>query len=112
MRICQLFGIKNKRIGCSRCAYIEKVANLDNSVLSPKGGLTDSQLATTYSLSDLFAFVKQYDKEFHPKPVSKHLVRDGERIQLYHQTENESGGRSLTQIVQWSKSQRTGKKEC
>ena len=66
--------------------YIEKVAEFDNSVLSSNGGLTESPSTTTYSIADLFAFVKQYDKEFKPIEVNENLVEKetGEPIKMYH----------------------------
>ncbi len=69
---------------------ITKVANLPNSVLFHKEGLTEGELATTYSISDLFKIVKQYDKDFNPKPVNKaFLNEDGAPKVLYHGTNAE-----------------------
>ena len=72
------------------CQFVNKKA----IKIEPTGGQLGNNSSSSrpnidsiYSISDLFALVKKYDKEFHPKPVSKHLVRDGESIQLYHQTE-------------------------
>ena len=40
------------------------------------------------SISDLFALIKQYDKEFSPQPVSEHVLNeDGTPKELYHGTE-------------------------
>lgn len=45
---------------------------------------------TTYSISDLFAFVKQYDAEFSPKPVNEaFLNEDGTPKVFYHGTDAE-----------------------
>lgn len=69
--------------------YIEKVAELDNGVLSENGGLTDSRSATKYTVSDLFALVKQYDGDFHPHEVSSELLNDdGTPKEFYHGTPN------------------------
>ena len=69
---------------------ITKVANLPNSVHFHKEGLTEGELATTYSISDLFKIVKQHDKNFHPKPVNQTLLNeDGTLKVLYHGTNAE-----------------------
>ena len=67
---------------------IEKVASVPNGVLSENGGLTSETNATTYSISDLYALVKQYDKDFKPKTVNPALLNeDGTPKMLYHQTD-------------------------
>ncbi len=69
---------------------IEKVAEFDNGVHLENEGLTESHSTTTYSISDLFAFVKQYDKNFSPKPVHEALLNeDGTPKAFYHGTSNE-----------------------
>lgn len=58
--------------------YIEKVAEIDNSVLPDDGGLTESH-STTFmnSIADLYALVKQYDKDIVPAPeASLYLLND------------------------------------
>ena len=44
---------------------------------------------TTYSISDLFSLVKQYDKNFSPKPSSKVVNADGTPKVMYHGSPNE-----------------------
>ncbi len=68
--------------------YIQKVAEFDNGVHSNKGGLTDSPSATTYSIADLYDFVKTYDKKFTPAPkISPLLLNDdGTPKVFYHGT--------------------------
>ncbi len=69
---------------------ITKVANIPNSVLSNKGGLTEDTFATSISISDLFAIVKKYDTEFNPRPVNKNLVNeDGTPKVFYHGTDTD-----------------------
>ena len=41
---------------------------------------------TNYTVSDLYAFVKQYDKEFRPTESSKVVDKDGKPLVVYHQT--------------------------
>ena len=48
---------------------IKEVATTPDSVLSVSGGLTDGAPATTYTVADLFAFVKENVPDFQPKPV-------------------------------------------
>lgn len=48
---------------------IKKVATAPYGVLSVSGGLTNGAPATTYTVADLFAFVKENVPEFQPKPV-------------------------------------------
>lgn len=65
---------------------IKKVATLHTGVHSNNGGLT-RQVTTNYSISELFEFVKQYDKSFTPKPVDQHMVNeDGTPKKFYHGT--------------------------
>lgn len=69
---------------------IIKVADIPNSVLFQKEGLTDDTSATVYSIADLFKIVKQYDKDFKPKPVNPLLLNeDGTPKVLYHGTNAE-----------------------
>ena len=48
---------------------IKKVATAPYGVLSVSGGLTNGAPATTYTIADLFAFVKENVPDFQPKPV-------------------------------------------
>lgn len=67
---------------------IQKIAELPNGVLSQKGGLTKGSSAITISISDLYALVKTYDKEFSPKPVNPALLNeDGTPLVVYHGTD-------------------------
>ncbi len=66
---------------------IQKVADLPNGVSESKPSLSDDKSATTYSISDLFEFVKQFDKDFKPKPVNEvFLNEDGTPKVFYHGT--------------------------
>ena len=68
---------------------IQKVANIPNSVLSTSGGLTDDTSATTISVADLFALVKQYDKDFSPKAANPLLLDENKQPKVvYHGTPN------------------------
>ncbi len=70
---------------------IEKVASVPNGVLSENGGLTSETNATTYSISDLYALVKRYDKDFKPKAVNHALLNeDGTPKVVYHGTNSEA----------------------
>lgn len=70
---------------------IEKVASVADGVLSENGGLTEATHATTYSISDLYALVKQYDKDFKPKAVSPALLNeDGTPKVVYYGTNSEA----------------------
>ena len=70
--------------------YIEKVAEFDNGVHLENESLTESHSTTNYSIADLFAFVKQYDKEFSPKPVNELMLdEDGTPKVFYHGTNAE-----------------------
>ena len=65
---------------------IEEVADIDNSVLS-KGGLTGSLSATSdYTVADLYALVKRYDRDFHGSEPSAVINRDGTPRVVYHRT--------------------------
>ena len=80
--------------------YIEKVAEIDNGVLLNDEGLTESHSTTTYSISDLFGFVKQYDAEFSPKPVHKVLLNeDGTPKVFYHGTSERFSAFSVDEIA-------------
>ena len=62
--------------------YIEKVADLSGGRTSEKtrsGGSTNGKSTTTYSISDLYGFVKTFDKDFTPVPeVSEYMLnKDG-----------------------------------
>ena len=77
---------------------IQKIAELPNGVLSQKGGLTKGSSAITLSISDLYALVKTYDKEFSPKPVNPALLNeDGTPKVVYHGTNSEFWSFDLTQ---------------
>lgn len=57
--------------------YIEKVADLSADALSDNnrsGGSANDKSATTYSISDLYALVKAYDKDFHAKDANPELL--------------------------------------
>ncbi|MBQ4067566.1 MAG: hypothetical protein IJD22_07980, partial [Clostridia bacterium] len=72
--------------------YIEKIADNIGGRTSGKnrsGGSTNDISAINYSISDLFALVKQYDKEFKPKPVHGLLVEKGNPRKFYHGTNSE-----------------------
>ena len=56
---------------------IEKIADLSDGVLSQKGGLTEDKSTTSISISDLYALVKGYDKDFKSQPSSKVVNADG-----------------------------------
>ena len=50
-------------------------------------GDMEGSMPLTHSVSDLFALVKQYDKEFSPKPVNEHVLNDdGTPKVFYHGT--------------------------
>ena len=67
---------------------VKKVANIPRSVLSTSGGLTDGTSATTISISDLFALVKQYDKDFSPKSANTMLLDENKQPRVfYHGTD-------------------------
>lgn len=73
--------------------YIEKVAELSADALSEKngsGGSTMRNSTTTYSVADVYSFVKQYDKEFTSAPeVNPRLLnKDGTPKVFYHGTPN------------------------
>ncbi len=66
---------------------IKKIAELPDGVLEGNPSLSDDNSATTYSVSDLYDFVKQYDKDFHPKSVTPLLLNeDGTPKKFYHGT--------------------------
>ena len=72
--------------------YIEKIAdNVGGRTFEKSriGGSTNDTSAI-YNIPDLFEFVKRYDPEFKPKPVSKHLLNaDGTPKVLYHGTRSQ-----------------------
>ena len=48
--------------------------------------------ASDISIADLFAFVKQYDKEFSPKPVNELMLDENKEPRVfYHGTKKENG---------------------
>lgn len=49
------------------------------------------KVSTIKSVSDLFNFVKQNDKDFNPKSVSKVVNEDGTPKVVYHGTSSENG---------------------
>lgn len=67
---------------------IKKVADIPNGVHSANGGLTEDTSTTTYSISDLYNFVKTYDKDFSPAPTVSEAVlnEDGTPNVFYHGT--------------------------
>ncbi len=65
---------------------IEKIADLSDGVLSQKGGLTEDKSTTSISISDLYALVKSYDKDFKSQPSSKVVNTDGTPKVVYHGT--------------------------
>ncbi len=69
--------------------YIEMIAGIDRGVYSSEGGLTDSHPATDFSVADLFALVKRFDKDFSPKPASKVVDEDGRPMVVYHGTDSD-----------------------
>lgn len=74
--------------------YIEKVADVTGrrtfSQRNSGGSTNGNTSATTYSIADLLAFVKQYDKEFSPKPVHEAMLNDdGTPKVFYHGTNAE-----------------------
>ena len=60
--------------------YIKKVADITGGRTfedTRSGGSTDGKSTTTYSISDLYSFVKQFDKEFTPAPeVSEYVLNE------------------------------------
>ena len=72
--------------------YIEKVADLSADALpdnNRSGGSANDKSATTYSISDLYALVKAYDKDFHAKEeASKVVDEDGKPLVVYHGTKD------------------------
>lgn len=65
---------------------IEKIADLSGGVLSQKGGLTEDKSTTSISISDLYALVKGYDKDFKSQPSSKVVNANGTPKVVYHGT--------------------------
>lgn len=67
---------------------IKKVADIPNGVHSANGGLTEDTSTTTYSISDLYDFVKTFDKDFTPAPTVSKVVlnEDGTPKVFYHGT--------------------------
>lgn len=69
--------------------YIEKVADNVGSLTRFRGAESTNDVSTTdYSISDLYSFVKRYDKDFTParKVSSALLNEDGTPRVVYHQT--------------------------
>ena len=71
--------------------YIQKVADDIGGRTSGEtrsGGSTNDISATYFSISDLFALVKQYDPEFKPRPVHEDMIdlKTGKPKLFYHQT--------------------------
>ncbi len=67
---------------------IKKVADLPDGVSEGIPSLSDDRSATINSIADLFALVKQYDKEFSPKAVDPvFLNEDGTPKVFYHGTD-------------------------
>ena len=42
------------------------------------------------NISDLFSFVKQYDKEFNPKPVNPLVLNEDGTLKVFYHSTNES----------------------
>ena len=78
----------NKRFHNLR--YIEKIADVPGGRTFDRnrsGGSTIENSTINYSISDLFKLVKQYDKDFHYKPVDPVLLnKDGTPKVFYHGT--------------------------
>src|SRR5699024_4339822 len=55
------------------------------SVLA-QGRLNSGAVADTYTVADLFALVKRFDKDFAPKPASEVVDEDGRPKVMYHGT--------------------------
>jgi|GEM_PF-4992574 len=78
---------------------IKEVATTPDSVLSVSEGLTDGAPATTYTVADLFAFVKENVPDFQPKPVHPALLNEeGTPKVFYHGTGSEFYEFSTEQI--------------
>ena len=78
---------------------IKKVATAPYGVLSVSGGLTNGAPATTYTIADLFAFVKENVPDFQPKPVHPALLNEeGTPKVFYHGTGSEFYEFSTEQI--------------
>ncbi|MEE1046341.1 MAG: hypothetical protein U0M60_02835 [Clostridia bacterium] len=54
----------------------------------PSSEYASKHLTSTYTVADLFNFVKTYDKSFKPKPSSLVVNEDGTPMVVYHQTKN------------------------
>ena len=66
---------------------IVKVADLPNGVSGSSDPLSGDKSATVNSISELFDYVKRFDKDFHPKPVNPILLnKDGTPKVFYHGT--------------------------
>ena len=78
----------NTNSGSVRRAY--NVNNIEISpiavsqVYKPAGAIGDSgEFFSTYSISDLFGFVKTYDKEFKPKSVNPALLNEDGTLEVF-----------------------------
>lgn len=69
--------------------YIEKIAdNIGGRTYenSRSGGSTSDVSTTGFSVAQLYAFVKRYDKDFTPAPKSSTVIENGRPRVVYHQT--------------------------
>lgn len=64
------------------------MADIPSGVLSKNGGLTGGTTATTYSISDLHRFIKQFDKDFHLKILSPAVLHRVGTIRCAYQLQN------------------------
>ena len=73
--------------------YIEKIADVPGGRTfgeTRSGGSTNGKSTINYSIADLFAFVKQYDKEFSPKPVNELMLDENKEPRVfYHGTRSQ-----------------------
>ena len=79
----------NKRL--HNLKYIEKVAEASPGRTFGKnhsGGTVKRNSTTTYTVSDLHALVKQYDKELRPKPVHPSMLNADGTPKVFHHTTN------------------------
>lgn len=69
--------------------YIEKVATVGGRSADSNlpGVSTSDNIATEFSVADLYALVKQYEKDFSPKPASAIVNEDGTPKVVYHGTD-------------------------
>lgn len=70
---------------------VDHIGSLTDESKARRAESTSDVSTTTYSISDLFGFVKQYDTEFSPKPVHEALIdkKTGLPKVFYHGTNAE-----------------------